>query len=102
MSLGRWFRSNVRYARQLANSGLEGAGRGQEKFLQGEAVAPSLADAARQAVTPAVVGVCLAALGARLSGRPSDGRHNPARRTLAYGLLGGAIGFGAGLVWRTQ
>lgn len=102
MSLQQWFGSNVRYARKLACSSLEGAGRGQEEFLQGEPLAPFLAEAARQAVTPAVLGACLGVLGACLGRTRSGGKRKPAGRTLAYGLLGGAIGLGAGLTWRTQ
>ncbi len=59
MSLHQWFVSNVEYARKLATSGLEGAGRGREEFLQGEPVSPFLTEAARLAVAPAVVGACL-------------------------------------------
>jgi hypothetical protein len=53
-------------------------------------------------VAPAVMGLCVAALGARLSGRHSNRKRKPLGRTLAYGLLGGAIGFGAGVTWKAQ
>jgi hypothetical protein len=99
MSLHRWFGSNVEYARKLASSGLEGASRGREEFLAGEPLAPFLAVSARQALAPALVGAYFGALGARLSRRR---KHKSSRRTLALGLLGGAIGFGAGWAWRTQ
>jgi hypothetical protein len=102
MSLHQWFGSNVEYARKLASSGLEGAGRGREEFLQGEPVGPFLTEAARQAVGPAVAGACLGALGAGLGRRHPGGNCKSAGRTLAFGLLGGVIGFGAGLAWRTQ
>lgn len=102
MSARQWFRSNVEYVRKLANSGLEGAGRGREEFLEGEDVAPFLADAARQAVTPALVGACLGALGALFGERRPRGERPSADRTAAYCVLGGAIGFGAGLAWKTQ
>ena len=102
MRLHRWFGSNLEYARKLANSGLEGAARGQKEFLKGEPVAPFLAEAARQAAMPAVVGMYLGALSAGLGARRSTDKRNPAGRTLACSLLGAAIGFGAGLAWRTQ
>jgi hypothetical protein len=102
MRLQRWFGSNLEYVRKLANSGLEGAARGQEEFLKGEPVAPFLAAAAWQAAMPAVVGMYLGALSAGLGARRSADKRNPAGRTLASSLLGAAIGFGAGLAWRTQ
>jgi hypothetical protein len=102
MSVRQWLESNVEYVCDLANSGLEGAGRGRDEFLEGEDVAPFLAEAARQAVTPALVGAYLGALGAVFSGKNSNGKRPSATRTLTYCVLGGAIGFGAGLAWKTQ
>ena len=102
MSVCQWLESNVEYVRDLANSGFEGAGRGRDEFLEGQNFAPFLAKAARQAVTPALVGACLGALGAVFSGKHSNGKRSSATRTLTYCVLGGAIGFGVGLAWKTQ
>src|ERR1700757_3572995 len=102
MSLHKWFGSNVEYARKLAVSGLEGAEQGREEFLQGSPTALFLAEAARQSVTPAFLGACLGLLGSFADGRCSGGKRQSMSRTLWRGLLGGAIGFGAGLALRTQ
>jgi hypothetical protein len=102
MSLLQWFESNVEYARKLASSGVEGAGRGREEFLQGESAGPFLSEAARQALAPAAIGVCLGTLGSCLSRSASSSNRKRAGRTVAYGLVGGVIGFGAGLIWRTR
>jgi hypothetical protein len=101
MSLHQWFGSNVEYARKLTSTGIEGARHGQEEFLKGEPLADFLTEAARQALAPAVVGISFGALGACLSGKYS-GRRKSVTGILAYGLLGGAIGFGAGLSRETQ
>ena len=102
MSLFRWFEANLEYARKLATSGLQGAGHGREEFLHQEPVVPFLAEAARQALAPAALGACLGRLGSYFATRDVRGNRKPANRRLAITLLGGMIGFGAGLVWNTQ
>jgi hypothetical protein len=97
MSLLNWIESNATYARKLANSGWEGARRGGEEFLDGEPCSPYLTESARQALIPAAVGTCLGIFGAYL-----DRRQNRAGRAAVYGVLGGAIGFSAGLLWSTR
>ena len=97
MSLRRWIGSNATYARKLANSGWEGASQGREEFLDGEPLTPFLTKSVRQALKPATAGVCLGLAGAYL-----DRTRKPAARVLAFGILGGAIGFGAGLLWKTR
>jgi hypothetical protein len=96
MSLRKWVGSNARYARKLANSGWEGASQAGGEVLDGEPLAPFLSDSARQALKPATVGVCLGiATGLGHS-------RKPAAQVLALGILGGAIGLGAGFIWRTR
>jgi hypothetical protein len=102
MSLLQWSESNFDYARKLASSGLEGAGFGRDEFLQGESVGPFLTEAARQALASAAVGVCLGTLGSRFARSDSRGNRKPAGRTVAFSLIGGVIGFAAGLIWNTQ
>ena len=96
MSLRKWVGSNARYARKLANSGWEGASHGGEEFLDGEPLDLYLSESARQALRPATVGVCLGI--ATGLGRT----RKPAGRVLAFGILGGAIGLGAGFLWWTR
>ncbi len=97
MSLRGWIGSNATYARKLANSGWEGANQGREEFLDGERLTPFLTDSVKQALMPATAGVCLGLASAYL-----DHTHKPAARVLALGILGGAIGFGAGFIWNTR
>ncbi len=101
MSLQKWIESNFDFARKLAGSGIEGAGFGRKEFLAGESVGPFLTEAARQALGPAAVGVGIGTLASRLAGRDSISRKSSGR-TLAFGLIGGALGFAAGLIWNTQ
>jgi len=96
MSLHNWIESNVQYGRKLVGSSLRGANSGREEFLRDEPFVPFLSAAAVRAVKHAAAGVCLGLLGASLS------RRQRTRKALAYGALGGAIGFGAGLAWRTR
>ncbi|MGB2606084.1 MAG: hypothetical protein WBC78_20935 [Candidatus Sulfotelmatobacter sp.] len=51
----------------------------------------------RRALKPAVLGACLGVLGSH-----PGYRQKSISRALAYGLLGGAIGLGAGLVWESR
>src|SRR5208282_5068050 len=97
MSLRRWIGSNATYARKLANSGWEGASQGREEFLDGERLTPFITDSVTKALKPATAGVCLGLASAYLTRT-----RKPAARVLAFGMLGGAIGFGAGLLWKTR
>ncbi len=97
MSLGKRVRSNLSYGRKLVRSGLEGAAQGRHSFLEGGPLTPFLNDAARRACKQATIGACIGLLSSYL-GR----RHKPTNRALAYGAVGGIIGFGAGLTWRTH
>jgi hypothetical protein len=97
MSSHNWLSSNVDYGRKLLNSGLEGARSGEEEFLEGRPLAPFLNDSVRQALRPAAIGACIGLLGSYPGNRQMS-----AGRALAYGLLGGAIGFGVGVAWESR
>jgi hypothetical protein len=97
MSLGEWVKDNVDYGRRLVDSGIEGARSGQEEFFDGQAVAPFLEDVAKGALVPAAIG---AALGLVIS-YPLC-RQKSKTAIFAYGLLGCAIGLGAGLAWESR
>jgi hypothetical protein len=94
MSLLEWSRSSVDYGRKLVNSAIEGAHEAEGEFLKEESLAPYINQSVRHALVPAAVGAYLGALGGSL-GNGQGSR----KRALAYGLLGGAIGFGAGLIF---
>ena len=97
MSTHNWLNSNVDYGKKLLNSGLEGARSGEEAFLEGKPLAPFLTESLRHALKPAALGACLGLLGSY----PGN-RRMSAGRAFAYGLLGGALGFGLGVAWQSR
>ena len=96
MNFLEWSKSNVDYGQKLVNSALEGAQQGENEFLKSESLAPHLSESAQRALVPAVVGACLGAFGSLSQRRRSSAR------ALAFSLLGGAIGFGAGVIWENR
>jgi hypothetical protein len=97
MNLQNWSRSNAEYGRKLIRSGIEGVRSARKEFFDEESVAPTLSDSIRNSVAPAVVGACIAVLGAG-----SASRSKSAGRALLFGLLGGAVGLSAGLAWENR
>jgi len=97
MSLSKWSKSQADYGRELLHSGIEGARSGQEAFLNGESLTPFFSESVRSALRPAALGACIGVLGSC----PGN-REKSIGRALAYGLLGGAIGFGAGVAWESR
>jgi hypothetical protein len=95
MNLSSWSQSEVEYGRKVLSSGLAGARSGQEAFLHGKPFTPFLCNVIRNASTPAAVGAIFGLLGS-LPG----GRHPSVKRTIGFGFLGLAIGFGVGIVWQ--
>jgi hypothetical protein len=97
MNFLEWSKSSVDYGQKLVNSALVGAHEAEDEFLKEESLASDLSESARHALAPAMVGAFLGALGGSLrNGRRSS------TKTLAFGLLGGAIGFGAGMMWENR
>jgi hypothetical protein len=97
MDLYEWSKSNADYGRRLLDSGIEGARSGEEAFLNGKSLTPFLSESVRNALRPAAVGACLGLLGSR-----PGYREKSIARALVYGLLGGAIGLGAGVAWESR
>jgi hypothetical protein len=87
-------KSDLDYGRKLLNSGLEGARSGGEEFLQGKPLIPFLEKSARNAVSIAAVGACIGLLGSYLGNR-----RRSVGKAFAFGICGGAIGFGLGVAW---
>jgi hypothetical protein len=94
MNLREWSKSDFDYGRKLLNSGLEGARSGREAFLDEKPLTPFSNGSARNALSVAAVGACIGLLGSYLGNR-----HKSASRALAFGIFGGAIGFGVGIAW---
>ncbi len=97
MNFMEWSKSSVDYGHKLVSSAVEGAREGEDEFLNEEPLAPYLGETARQALVPAVIGAYLGALGGSLGGN-----RRSSTKAAAYSLLGGAIGFGAGLIWQNR
>jgi len=97
MNFSQWKKSNADYGRKLLNSGLEGARSGREAFLSGRPQAPFLNESARHAVTAAAIGT-----GIGLLGSFSAIRHKSPGRAVAFGVLGGVLGLGAGVAWENR
>ncbi|MBZ5685272.1 MAG: hypothetical protein LAP86_09560 [Acidobacteriia bacterium] len=97
MNVVEWSKSNVDYGRKLVDSALEGARTGEGEFLKEESLASFLSESARQALAPAAIGACLGALGGYLA----TGRRSRTR-ALVCALLGGAVAFGAGVIWESR
>jgi len=94
MDLREWTKSEVRHGRRLVSSGLEGVHSGREAFLNGRHLTPFLSESIRSnALKPAALEAGIGMLVAC-----SGSRHKSIGRMSAFGLLGGAIGFGAGVV----
>jgi hypothetical protein len=92
-------KSNVDYGCRLVNSGIEGAREGQEDFLDGKPLAPFLGESVKGALVPAAIGACVGALVAYPIYRRKS---SPTTATLAFGLLGCAIGLTTGMAWKSR
>jgi hypothetical protein len=97
MDLRQWSKANAEYGRRLFVSGIEGARSGQEAFLQGESLTPFLGESVQSALKPAVLGACIGVLGSF-----PGYRQKSIIWALVFGLLGGAIGLGTGIVWKSR
>lgn len=97
MSLRRWSRSEVEYGRSILSSGLQGVRDGREEFLVGRPLGGFLGQSVRKAVPPAAIGLCIGMLGSC----PRD-RRSSFGKLLLFGLIGGAIGFGASVAWESR
>jgi hypothetical protein len=97
MTLRRWSRSEVEYGRSILNSGLQGVRDGREEFLVGKPLGRFLGQSVRNAVPSAAIGLCIGMLG----GCPRD-RRSSLGKLLVFGLIGGAIGFGASVAWESR
>lgn len=97
MNVMEWSKSNVDYGRKLVDSALEGARAGEGEFLRQESLGSFLTESARQSLAPAAIGACLGAWGGYLA----TGRRSRTR-ALVCALLGGAVAFGAGVIWESR
>jgi hypothetical protein len=97
MGFGKRLQASVNYGAKVLNSGLEGARAGREAFLHEGSLTPFLEESVRHAWKPAAMGACIGVL----SSYSGNGRKS-IPKAFAYGFLGGAIGFGAGVAWGSR
>jgi len=97
MNVMEWSKSRVDYGRKLMDSAVEGAREGEGDFLRQRSLEQYFAESTRKALAPAAFGACLGAA----RGWLAKGRRSPGR-ALAYGLVGAALGFSAGLIWESR
>lgn len=96
MSCDNWLKLNVDYTRELVHAAAEGAQTGEGAFLNGQPLAPFVNQWARSALGPALLGAFIGTLAAC-----SHTRHRPLK-AVVHGVIGCAIGFGAGFTWKSR
>jgi len=96
MNILEWSKSEVDYGRKLMDSAVDGARQGEDKFLKGESLDRYLEKCALHVVMPTILGACMGWFGEYLDNKRSS------KRALACAFLGGAIGFGASVIWENR
>jgi uncharacterized membrane protein YeaQ/YmgE (transglycosylase-associated protein family) len=97
-NMGNWFKSEVEYGRNLADSGWQGARTAWDTVVQTEPVGKLLSRSVRASWAPTVMGVGVGALCAMLVQR----RKTSAPAAVALGVVGGVVGFTACVAWETR
>jgi hypothetical protein len=97
MGFRQWSKSETEYGRKTLKSGIEGARSGGETFLNGVPLTGFPGESIRAALPPATAGACLGLL----RGCSGD-RSKSIGTVLKFGLLGGAIGLGVSLAWKSR
>jgi hypothetical protein len=98
MHFGDWFKSEVEYTRDLADSGWTGALAAWESLSREQEVGQVLSRSARASLAPAMMGAGFGALCALFLQRKKPNRPI----ALAMGLAGGFVGFTAAVAWETR
>jgi hypothetical protein len=87
----------LRYGRTLVKSGVSGLRSGRESHLHGQPLSAILTQSARASLSLATIGACAGVL--RFY---ANGRRDRLPKTIAWSMLGSAIGFCAGFAWKTR
>jgi hypothetical protein len=94
MKLKDWLKSEVEYGRDLADSGLAGA----REALDGQPLSEIFTNSARASWAPTAIGAAAGAVCSLLV----QGRRPKAATVAALTLVGGVVGFTAGVAWQTR
>ena len=97
MHSGHSMAAHLKYGQDLLNSGLSGLREGSHDYLQGKPVSIVLGTSALQSLGLAVIGACAAFLPLSMSPK-----HQRARRSVALGATGCALGFCTAFAWKTR
>ncbi len=97
MSVGAWSKSTVDYGRKLVGSAVDGIRTGEDEFRVDGRLTPYLAKGAVRSLAPAAIGAVLGAYCGTV-------RHERQRaaRVVTGCILGGLVGFCAGMAWETR
>ena len=87
----------LRYGRTLVKSGMSGLRSGRETHLNGKPLSAVLTQSARASISLATIG----AFAGLLRFYVSDRRHR-LPKTVAWSVVGSAVGFCAGFAWKTR
>ncbi len=87
----------LRYGRTLVQSGVAGLRSGRESHLNGQPLSAVLTQSARASLSLATFGACVGLL--RFYGA---GRRGRLPKTVAWSVVGSAVGFCAGFAWKTR
>lgn len=88
--------STLEYGRDLVNSGIEGAISARNHNLNGKCAEAVVSESVLNSLIPAAIGASVGLLAGLLGSRKSP------MKALAYGLAGGAVGFGGAMLWNTR
>lgn len=97
MNVMAWSKSTADYGRKLVDSAVDGVRTGEDRFLVDGRLAPYLTKGATKSLASAAIGAILGAYCGSL-----QRERRSAARILTGCILGGLIGFGAGMVWETR
>ncbi len=98
MKIGDWLKAEVEYGRDLAGSGWKGACTAYDSILGERPVGDIVSHSLRASWAPTVVGAGVGTICGLLVQRR---KHNTAA-IVAMGVVGGVLGFTAGVAWDTR
>jgi len=97
MEQRRVLRKQLRYGKDLVESGVSGLRSGRDSHLNGKALSTVLSQSARASLGLATIGASAALLRLYLNDRRSR-----FSKAVAFGVAGSAMGFLAGFAWQTR
>ena len=99
MNMSHWFKSEVEYGRDLADSGWQGARSAWNTVVETQPMHEMLTRSVRASWAPTVMGAGVGAICMLLLQRR---RRPSAPAAVALGVVGSVVGFTAGVAWETR